>query len=611
MLVILFVFPQFFIPVTADEKTNNKEINIAQQEGKVSAKDEVVYAKLTANGKLDNIYVVNIFDIAEKGVIIDYGMYESVKNLTDLSYIEQSDNAVQFTANDDKFYYQGNMNQGELPWNFTVTYYLNGREIAPEEIAGKDGSFQIKIKTTRNEQVDPAFYESFMLQISVSLDSEKFENIKVDDASIANIGKNKQITFTVMPQKDENFEIEGDVTDFELAGIEIAAVPMSMSIDTPNMDEMAEEMETLSDAISQLYEGVSELKFGVSQLNDGVEKLTEGSKAYKDGMNEVDGASNELVQASEKINEALEMISSQLSLDNKEEMEISQLLSITDALNDMSDGLSTLSEYVFQIKEGYSQAYPLLKQTIDEIELLQLSEAELGLLMQSGVDRELIKKLIKNNEIAKGIKILFEGDENHPGSKEVFDKVEPLLDQVYESTSQISKSLDQISEGLTNSFANMESLDIHQSLEQLNEGLTELSNNYGKFHEGLVAYTEGISALTSSYEQLHSGITELSSGTNELDTGVAELHDGTKQLHDATKEIPEQMESKVDQMMSDYDKSDYEPISFVSKENNEIINSVQFIIRTESIKKEEVEITEENEEEEQKGFWTLLLNLFK
>ncbi|MEC5425801.1 hypothetical protein QGM71_20255 [Virgibacillus sp. C22-A2] len=46
------------------------------------------------------------------------------------------------------------------------------------------------------------------------------ENIQDEDGMVANAGKNKQVTITVMPEKEEELVVEVDVVeDFELDGI--------------------------------------------------------------------------------------------------------------------------------------------------------------------------------------------------------------------------------------------------------------------------------------------------------------------------------------------------------------------------------------------------------
>lgn len=62
-------------------------------------------------------------------------------------------------------------------------------------------------------------------------------------------------------------------------------------------------------------------------------------------------------------------------------------------------------------------------------------------------------------------------------------------------------------------------------------------------------------------------------------------------------------------MIADFENADFVPVSFVSSENNEKINTVQFVIKTKRIEKEEDETTKE-QPEAKKGFWDRLLDLF-
>ncbi|WP_428910896.1 hypothetical protein [Niallia sp. Krafla_26] len=109
---------------------------------------------------------------------------------------------------------------------------------------------------------------------------------------------------------------------------------------------------------------------------------------------------------------------------------------------------------------------------------------------------------------------------------------------------------------------------------------------------------------------MHSGIVELSEGTGQLKTGVLELHDGTDTLYSSTNNLPAQMQEEIDKLISEFDKSEFKPVSFVSPKNNEVINSVQFVMKTAEITLKEKGETETKVEEKEKGFWDRLMDLF-
>ncbi|NRG46316.1 YhgE/Pip domain-containing protein, partial [Bacillus sp. CRN 9] len=201
----------FFFPVIithADSDSLKKTGRENAEAGKIASKNEIVYANLQASGSLEEIYVVNAFELDRPGIIEDYGHYSEVKNLTDTSAIAQNNNKIRINAETDMFYYQGNLSDNtQLPWSFTLEYYLNDSKIEAEELIGKSGEVEIKIAVKKTESVPSAFFENYMLQISLPLNTDKFKNIKAPDATVANSGKNKQLAFTVMPEEEKEFSI--------------------------------------------------------------------------------------------------------------------------------------------------------------------------------------------------------------------------------------------------------------------------------------------------------------------------------------------------------------------------------------------------------------------
>ncbi|WP_196121245.1 YhgE/Pip domain-containing protein [Anaerobacillus alkaliphilus] len=598
VLALMLILPAFLVDANQSTSTSVEKVVAEKAEGELASKDEVVYANLHANGELHEIYVVNILEVIKAGTILDYGKYSSVTNLTDLSEIEQVDGTVLIDAPEGKYYYQGNMKEsGQLPWDIKVSYLLDGTVLSPEELAGKDGHVEINIFTSANENADRVFFENYLLQVSLTLDPDIFRNIETNDGMTVNVGKNKQITFSVMPDRDAKLIIQADAVDFELQGIEIAAIPMSMSIDTPDIDEMTEDMKTLTSAIKELNEGVGKLNDGVTELNDGVTSLRNGSKQYQDGMTSISDASGELVDASDAINEALATISH--SLTNSEGMDLTELKNLPGGLSQIANGLNETANGLSTLRENYTVVYQTLDSAIMAIPQYQITEQDIHGLYQSGANKVVVDQLVETYTAALTARATYSA------VKEGFDAVHVTLQKVSGAINEMGGSLTSIANGLSSSLENM---DDENSFAQLQEGLETLAINYREFHAGLVSYTGGVGQLSNSYNELHAGIIELSGGTAELEDGVGELYDGTNELYDATKDLPDQMQEEIDSMIAEYDRSDFEAVSFVSSEN-EKINSVQFVIKTESIKKVELE-TSKIEVVEEKGFWARLVQLF-
>jgi len=592
VIAAFLLFPSFLVKADSADQAEAKNVD-----GKLASKDEVVYATLNAAGDLEEIYVVNTLDVVQAGEILDYGNYRSIKNLTDLSELAKEGQTVRMQAPEGKFYYQGNMSEDtELPWNLAVSYFLDGKKVSPAELAGKSGHLKISIETSANTDVDPVFYENYLLQISLQLQN-KYENIEATGGMMANAGKNKQISFTVMPGQDEDFSVDADVEDFEFNGIEIAAVPSTLPIDTAKMDNMTDDMGKLSDAIRDVNNGVNELEEGVIQLNKGASSLKDGSAQYRNGMNDIKGASGKIVAGSNAIGGALKTISTSLAADS-DGVDLTKLGELPAGLTQLANGLAETAKGITALREGYEQAYTALDGAIALIPAQQVTEEEIAGLYASGANTDVLDRLVAFYTAGQKIK------ETYSVTKKAFAAVEPTLNETTSALQQMSGSLTSTANELSSSLSEMDM----SGLGELQKGIATLAANYEEFHSGLVGYTEGVNKLSDSYNKIHAGIAGLSSGTGELANGVGELHKGTNQLYEETKNLPQQMQEEINQMIQEYDKSDFKPVSFVSSKN-EKIHSVQFVIKTDSIQKEEPKPKQAKPEKE-KGFWQLLLDLF-
>ncbi len=576
--------------------TNTTSALAAENPGKVSSKDEVVYASLSASGKTENIYVVNILEVTKAGAVFDYGNYNAVKNLTDLSVVTLENGVVRADAKEGKFYYQGNLGAAPLPWQIQVIYLLNGKELSPEQIAGRDGDLEIKIHITADPRCNPAFYENYLLQVSLSLDGNTCTNITAPGSSIANAGTEKQVTFTQMPGKDGNYSVTAQVKAFEMDGISIAAIPYNLSIELPDTSGMTGDMNELADAIRQLRDGVKKLTDGVNKFYDGVSELQDGSKLFRYGMREADGGSTDLVDASRLIKQSLGTISASLSSGSLPDL--SDLSALPKTLTQLSEGLNGAKDGLISLKTNYGTAYSSLDKAILKIPDGSIPQAELEQLLANNSSNTALLSLINFYTAAQSVK------GTYAAVKPVLDAVGTTLEQISGSVGTIANTLNGISKQLEGSLAGM---DLSQ-LGQLAEGLTKLYQNYGEFHSGLAKFMNGIAELAESYDEIHTGISHLQEGAGELHSGSNELLDGTEELYDQTKDLPEQVTEKIDEITSEYDKSDFKPVSYLSDQNSPV-GSVQFVIKTAAVQINDPPVPEAVPSEPQ-TFWQKLLSLF-
>lgn len=597
-IISLLLFSSFPVTSLAEENTDNVDT------GKYSTKDEVIYGKLDGHGKINNMYVVNTFHTTKAGKIIDYGDYADIRNLTDLSAIEQTNgNEVHFQADEGDFYYQGELTNLVLPWDISIDYVLDGKKVNASELAGQTGALEIQITTTENKTVDSTFFENYLMQISVSLDPTIFSNIQAPKGTEANEGKNKMVTFSVMPDTEEELIISADVENLEMDPINISAIPANIAIENPDIGDMKDEMQELADGIAEINSGVADLSDGIAELNDGTTKLSSGSSDYAAGMTQLDQSSGELVNGSKEIRNALQQISEELE-GGAEIPDLGDMTELPKGLTQIAEGLRESAGGLEELSEGYSEAYNALKEAIEEIpdgdNDEQYMQEQIGALYQSDADPDFVDRLTKTYAAAQKIKYTHEAVSG--GFTAVTGALESIAGPLYEMADQ----LETIATGIESAMENLDQLD---ALTELQKGLSTLASEYSAFHNGLVEYTDGVHSLATNYQDLDSGIKELSNGTAELADGAGQLHDGTSELESATSDIPEEMQSEIDKLLEEYENKDFEPVSFVS-DKNEKVDVVQFVLQTESIeidKPEEVE----NKEEEKKGVWERFLDLFR
>ncbi len=125
-------------------------------------KQENVFANLNEDGSVNGIYVVNGYQLTEDTQIVDYGTYSSIRNLTSSSLLENENGMITTEANKGNFFYQGNLESTDLPWDITITYYLDGAEIKASDLAGKSGALKMVIDVTENKAVKEAFFDNCM-----------------------------------------------------------------------------------------------------------------------------------------------------------------------------------------------------------------------------------------------------------------------------------------------------------------------------------------------------------------------------------------------------------------------------------------------------------------
>ena len=563
-----------------------------------SAKEEVIYAMADASGKVTDAEAVNIF---AGGDIVDYGDYSAVKPLNTNDTITQNGDQIAFSSTADKVYYQGTMKNAALPWNISIRYYLDGKEYAPQDVAGKSGALEIRFSVTKNESCGGSFYDDYALQASFTLDTERCQNIVSNGATVANVGSDKQLTYTILPGKGIDTVITADVTDFEMDAAAINGVRLNLDVDVDDTDLMYK--------VDELVSAIGDLDDGAWELHDGTEELYDATKTLNSKVGDLHSGVGDLTAGAGDLYTGLTDITAQNQ--QADQLYLGYVKSQADSIY--------LAYVTTQADALYAQ---VAAQAVRE-QLIQsgYSEAQADAYLQTADGQTLVAQTVSNMTEEQKAQIL-----NAAVAKLTDEQKKQILQGAVASLTEEQKA--EIREAYIQQM--MASDDVTS---QINAAVATVSaakqvselkgqlDSYGVFYQGLVAYTDAVSSaaagakslklnmdtLYSNTGKLKLSVGELSDVVGELYDGTGELTDGTTEFVDKTSDMDTQISDEIDSMTASLSGGDGDAESFVSEKNTNV-NTVQFVIKTAAIEKAET-TTDNTVESAPLTFWQKLLRL--
>lgn len=305
------------VPVYAAGSTDTQDVY----------KEETVYVNADATGNSDEVTVSDWLKNSGSvsGNLTDESILKEIKNVKgDETFTENGDQLTWNTAGED-IYYQGTTDK-ELPVSVKLTYFLDGKEVKPDELKGKSGHLKIQVQYTNNEKKtvtvdgkEEEVYTPFIMMTGMILPNETFSNVTIDNGKVISDGsRNIVVGFSMPGLKDsldldeettkeaedkgvtipENFEMEADVTDFTMSStFTVALTDLLDDMDMDNIidvDSLKDSLNELEDAALELVSGSGTLADGASTLADGVSSYTAGADELNAGIQKYLGSNGEL-----------------------------------------------------------------------------------------------------------------------------------------------------------------------------------------------------------------------------------------------------------------------------------------------------------------------------
>lgn len=373
-------------------------------------KDESVYLISDANGNVNKTIVVDhLKNKDKKDTLEDASNLSDIENVKGKEKFTQSGDKLTWQAGGKDIYYQGTATE-EPPVTQKVTYYLDGKEISPEDLAGKSGKvkirFDYKNSTSYTETVNgekQTVSVPFAAVTGLVL-GDGFENIEVTNGKAEVSDSSSVVLGYALPGLKDSLgikdkDLDGDVNIPEYmemtADVKNFSMPAAMTfvvnasdyvstdgIDTSDLDDMindlkdastqlqdgsktlAEGTDTLADGLSTLQSKLGTFASGVGTLQSGLKAYTDGVSTLSGGLNTLGNSTGALVSGADKLNSgAGQLASGSATLK-------AGLKTYTDGASTLAAGASNLDAGMDTLKSGtdtLSQSAPSLVSGVNSL----------------------------------------------------------------------------------------------------------------------------------------------------------------------------------------------------------------------------------------------------
>ena len=483
-------------------------------------KDESVYLISDANGNVNKTIVVDhLKNKDKKDTLEDASNLSDIENVKGKEKFTQSGDKLTWQAGGKDIYYQGTATE-EPPVTQKVTYYLDGKEISPEDLAGKSGKVKIRFDyTNTTSYTETVNGEKQTVSVPFAAITglvlgDGFENIEVTNGKAEVSDSSSVVLGYALPGLKDSLgikdgDLDGDVNIPEYmemtADVENFSMPAAMTfvvnasdyvstdgIDTSDIDDMindlkdastklqdgsktlAEGTDTLADGLSTLQSKLGTFASGVGTLQSGLKAYTDGVSTLSGGLNTLGNSTGALVSGADKLNSgAGQLASGSATLKDG-------LKAYTDGASTLNGGLNTLGNSTGALVDGADK-------------------------LNSGA-----------GQLASGSATLKDG-----------------LKSYTDGASQLNTGLNKLNDN-TGSLAT---------------GVTSLNDGAKKLSDGINAANKGAAGVSAGAAQLKTSIDTAKTGADSLAAGAKQVDDGIGQLEQSLSDMPETIKASINQSL--------------------------------------------------------------
>lgn len=334
-------------------------------------KEETVYVNADAAGKQKSVTVSEqLKGIQSTGTVADESILDGIKNIKGDENVSQNGNRLTWQAKGEDIFYQGTTEQ-ELPVSMKTVYILDGKEISPEELDGKNGHLEIRItyenhakRTVSVKGGEETVFSPIVLVTGLILPNKTCSDVRIDNGKVINDGDKNIILGVAMPGLKESLgmkegeaaeiltipdtlTISADVEDFSMPSTYTVGLTDVLDEIDPDsfdsLDELSDSLAKMEDAALELVQGSKELSQGADTLGSRYAEFDQGIDTMQSGIDVLDAGAASLAAGIAEYTSGTDTLNAGIQTYFGENGELSA--TITEYKNGVNTLLAGIEEY--------------------------------------------------------------------------------------------------------------------------------------------------------------------------------------------------------------------------------------------------------------------------
>lgn len=249
-------------------------------------KSETVYVNMSPEGEITGKVVTDWLHTDKAETYIDdiSDLKDIINVKSDMQPVKNKDGSLRWNMQTTDLYYRGTTDR-DLPVNFKIDYYLDGKQMSAEKIAGKSGQVKMVVTMTNESfkevTVDgkkTKIYTPFIVAGGLVLNETAFSNINVENGKAIGDGTKEIALLIGTPGLKESlnlsdellkelgdfdfsstYTITVDTEKFEISNMLFAVIPLSAIV--------TEISETLPGTVTDVKEQLGNIQDIIDRLN--------------------------------------------------------------------------------------------------------------------------------------------------------------------------------------------------------------------------------------------------------------------------------------------------------------------------------------------------------